>query len=535
MAGTSWDGTTCASPAPSPLATLSTLLTTPSATQSLYGTTTTCGIGFKPSTLAPLTTPTPLPASGGTFFTGAQESLWRARTLATSPFITNNDYMTGSPGDWTRIKTNASAFLKTPDSPVPSSEGTTRANYGINPRDAAFFYLMTASSSYVAPLRDYLVGAAQATQNDFTSLCFRDLAGVAQGDAYFGQAGWFARYVSTYDYIRKSLPSSDRLIIENYIRRQAYFFAAHTDWGLGGYPPSEISLFPNRLSGDYSVRGREASSTNSWEKWVYARQDTNGDGVIDTKDATTTFKLFAYTKSDGTLGPQLAVTSLYFNNRRSVQVYAFGMAGLLLNDKELINRSKRYYMEWLTWGVYPDGSQGEYNRNGDYAIPSQGIIYSFSNTQTAAYMAHWLATQGDRDLVDFSTMDGDYGTQTTDPSLAKTIAKEIKVYFDLRNKVLPWYYAEMWKSVQEPRESTYLGVWEVRGSIFGDFDIFHELGFLMVAPTFPSVPIVGNIMRDPAYTSLRFPGTTGKKVDTGNGTYWNDTYRIYPAIFLLRP
>jgi hypothetical protein len=93
----------------------------------------------------------------------------------------------------------------------------------------------------------------------------------------------------------------------------------------------------------------------------------------------------------------------------------------------------------------------------------------------------------------------------------------------------------MWKPVQEPRDATHLGNWEIRGSIYGDFDSFHELGLLMAAPSFPSVPIAGNIMRDPAYTSLRFPGSTGKSVDTGNGKYWNDIGKTYPAVFLLRP
>ena len=59
-----------------------------------------------------VTTASPLSAnaSTGVFFTSQEINFWRHRATS-GPFVHNNDFTQGSPGDWDRIKARAEAFV----------------------------------------------------------------------------------------------------------------------------------------------------------------------------------------------------------------------------------------------------------------------------------------------------------------------------------------------------------------------------------------------------------------------------------------
>jgi hypothetical protein len=314
--------------------------------------------------------------------------------------------------------------------------------------------------------------------------------------------------------------------VENFVRRNAHFFAAHIDWGIG-------MLFPKRLQGDYTVRGASAASTGE-AVWSARRVDTTGDCKVDANDDPTAFPVYAYTRADGSNGPRIPVVGEWFNNRRSVTTIAFGTAGLLLADPELVSRAKRYVMEWLTYSVFPDGSEGEYLRNGDYCIPNQGVIYSAQNVQGGMILARLLARQGDGSLTSFSTKQGLFGTESGSTGRAKSLELVASTHVGLRTRSLPWYFREAQKPIQAPRAATFLG--EMESHYMGGpkvTDNYHELGMLVAASVTPAIPITGLLLRDPKVTTLRFPGSTGNPVATGWGN-WSDAFGALPAPFLMR-
>jgi hypothetical protein len=327
--------------------------------------------------------------------------------------------------------------------------------------------------------------------------------------------------------VRAALPEADRAVIEAYVRRNAWFLAAHTDHFLA-------YLFPARLQGDYTRRTGDAAATGS-SAWVSQRVDTNGNCDIDAGDDAREFPAYAYSRADGTLGPRVAVLTQWFNNRRATHALAMAAAGLLLADEGLVMRAKRYVMEWLTYAVYPDGSSGEFARNGDYCIAKQGVIYNAMNIQAGLLSARLLARQGDRSLAEFSTRDGLYGTESGASGRPKSLALVAETLLSLSTRTLDWYRAEPQRASQVPRDATSLSRMDVNymgGSTA--MDDFHELTLLSGAAVVPGVPVVPVLTRDRSATTLRWPGSTGLAVVTGAGQ-WTDAWGVLPAAYLLRP
>jgi hypothetical protein len=409
-----------------------------------------------------------------------------------------------------------------------STPGAERAGHGVLARDAAFFHLITGDSAARTAVRDYLLEQAANPANDFpTTLCTTTLEGAVL-DAWFYQAAWLLRHVVTYDYVRGSLLPSERLQIENAILRNAYFFAAHNDLGLS-------SVFPKRLSGDYSVRADAAAAKTDRDKYWTKRYDTNGDCQVTPADDQQAMPVYAYVRADARLGPRITVLSQFYNNRRSAAAVASGAAGALLGDSNLIGSAKRYFMEWLTYGVWPDGSQGEYARNGDYCVGAQGVIYGAFNLQGATLLSRVLARLGDLSLLNFTTADGLFGSETPISGNAKSLELVISTHLKLLTGELRWFFHEPWRAVQVNSTAGMLGNMETHymGGPNG-IDAYHELGLLAVARHFPNQPVQEVVMRDKAVTTLRFPGSTGNPVVTGHGR-WNDCFNSLPAVLLLRP
>lgn len=495
-------------------------------------TTTTSNANCKVSYVAPASltsaTPAPTPSSGGVFYSNAELATWKGR-LTSGPFLKANDYTKGSPGDWDRIKLNAADFIKNGDKgPLLTSATDEFGRLGSGARDAAFLFLMTADGTAFTSVKAYLLAQVSNPAVDFpTRLCLTDKNNW-NPDGYFYQASWLLRYLVTYDFVRSALPSADRVTIENFIRRNAYMLATQLDAAL-------VNVFPNRLSGDYSKRLWAAATNNGIVSWWSKRYDTNGDCKVDSSDMASAAPVYTYLRADGVAGPRITELSQFYNNRRAATALTFGAAGIVLADPVLIGSAKRYTFEWLTYGVWPDGSQGEYARNGDYCIPQQGVIYSGSNTASAALLATLLTRQGDTTIQSFSTKDGLFGTQSTGSAPAKSLALTVQTQLGLINGTLKWYFYKPWIPNQKATEADALtGFRSYYMNGPKPLENYHELGLMPAAKILSSTPIAGMVMRDKAVTSLPFPGASGNSVTTGWGT-WNDPFNALPAPLLMRP
>ena len=470
---------------------------------------------------------TAIPASGGVFFTQAELGLWRQR-IAKGEYVKPNDVRPGSPGDWSRIQANAADFLSKGE---PVIEAATPASdlgwLGERARDHAFQARINNDSSAGVRLKAYLLAQAANPQLDFPgTLCITTSSGVTY-DAYYFQSTWLLRFMVTYDFARTWLGTADRVVVENFIRRNAYFLATHNDVELA-------QAYPARLYGDYSQLASNAAPVDDHARWWAKRYDTNGDCKVDGNDDATAQAVYAYVNGSGALGPRLSVLSQYYNNRRSLAAAAFGAAGVLLGDANLVASASRYVMEWLAYGVWPDGSQGEYARNGDYCIANQGVIYGSANLQAAGLLSQLLARQGDTSLITFSTRQGLIGTESVDAAPAKSLELAIGTYLKLINGQAKWYFYQPQKGIlQDYSSANSMSNFSVHymASPQG-MDDFHELGLLPLAPWLPRLPLAATVMRE--NSALPFPGATGNPVPTGNGR-WTDFFNAMPAVFLLRP
>lgn len=452
--------------------------------------------------------------------------------LASGPFMSVGDYRPGSPDELARMQRNAHDFVVGGEQALTAqtTEGL-RPTHGSRARDAAFMYLLEPQQGLLNALRAYLLAQASEPLNDLSArLCLREQDGSVR-DAWFAEASWLARYTVTYDAARAGLNGPTRLIVEQFIRRNAYFLAAQLDYGLN-------YIFPARAQGDYLQRGASAAATRESEQYLYSRFDTNGDCRVDGSDDSREFAVYAYANANGSPGPRVSVLSQWYNNRKSMNALAVGLAGALLDDPELVVRAKRYFTEWLTYSVYPDGSEGEYARNGDYCVANQGVIYAAFNVQGAVLLADVLARKGDRDLINFSTRDGLFGTEARAADPAKSIGLVIGTHLDLARGLRPWYQQKSFAPVQQISPLTHLGRMESRVfGVGGMTDSFHQLGLLIGAKSFPNQPIERVVLRDPQTTNLRWPGSTGNAVATGFGSWagaWTDAFNVYPSALMLR-
>ena len=512
----------------------------PQATLGALAATPGCANAFMPGANLIKSSAAALPASGGVFYSAAELSAWRQR-VAGKRFITAGDVQAGSPGDWSTINRNAQRFAEGAEpawsaslaansahSTTSAHSGSLRTTHGTLLRDAAFAHLIAPDAALLAKLRARLLAEVADPANDFARLCLRELSGQVP-DAWYAEAAWLLRLTVAYDFVRQALAAEDRRAIDNHLRRNASALAAQLDHGLN-------YLFPQRLSGDYSQRSRDAAASGE-AAWAGTRADTNGDCRIDPLDDPRSFAAHNYVRGDGSLGPRTSVLSQWFNNRRAISAAAVGAVGVMLGEAGLAQRAKRYTMEWLSYGVWADGSEGEYLRNGDYCIHKQGVIYAASNIQSGLLIARVLARQGDGSLLNFRTRAGLFGSESAAGQPDKSLLSVASTHIELLTGQRVWHRHEAQLSAPAPRPETALGASQVhymadaRGS-----DAFHELGLMIGARDLPSLPIAAVVLRDPAVLPRRFPGSTGLPVATGFGSWvgsWTDAFNALPAMLLL--
>lgn len=491
-----------------------------------------CRLGYQAP--ASLDTQPVLPLTPGQhlFFEAEQLPVWRERAL-NGRAQRLAGLPAGAPDDWQRLVDNARR-LQRDGEPLPTAvdDGQARATHGSLARDAAYHALIAQDGASLLAVRRYLQQQAQAPVNDFTQLCFVTLEGRAL-DGWYWHASWLLRYIVTFDAVRDQLPEAERMVAERLIRRNAHALAAHLDWGLA-------LVFPQRLNGDYQHRAADAAPTRDADTWWMKAYDTNGDCQVDAAEQAVRVPARAYVRGDGVMGPRLSVLSQWFNNRRSAAAAAVAAAGAVLDDALLRDRARRYVMEWLTYAVWPDGSEGEYARNGDYCIAQQGVIYAQTNLQTGWFTARLLARRGDAQLLAWQTCQGLFGTACAAATdRPKSLVALVQHQVALRTGTLDWHVPEPWRARPAPRAATALGAVGSR-YLNGErvTDNFHELALLNWGQGAAQPALAAWVLRDPAVTAQPFPGAQGHAVATGFGSWvgaWTDVFNAMPAVLLLRP
>lgn len=323
-----------------------------------------------------------------------------------------NDMPNGLPGDWARIKQYADEYVANPTANLWQGSTVQGTNYpvyeGVKLQQAAFCYLMykdtdlAAANKYAAAVR---LGLLQQITITAANISLWNLATV--GENGVNESRWITRLVMATDYIKDYLSVADKTLLNTWFLAQATFMANHIQ--AGGIGQS----FPRRLYNDYTVVGRDAKPTGeSYGIYVPGKYP---DGFE-----------YTHVNANGSLGNKISQLAIWWNNRNADKANMIGMVGHLLNNSNLIFQAKQYAKEWLKYSVYPDGTMGEYQRNGDYNIPQQGMSYGAVNMWQYIMLADACARKGDMELYNYSTSEGLHGTAGGPKTLRLTVEKYCK-------------------------------------------------------------------------------------------------------------
>lgn len=216
-------------------------------------------------------------------------------------------------------------------------------------------------------------------------------------DSFINEYAWLGRAFSAYIRTRNTASDSDKKMIDEWFLENAEFCMVHMQSFLD-------NNFPKREQNNYSDKGAFALKA----EYNQRRTTWNGDLI-----------------------PNLAN---WYNNRRSIAYFFLSIVGTGFADiypeqaARYRNEVKRYVKEWVTYSVFPTGESGEWSRNHSYPneygeyIEAQGLIYGAYNCATALNAALWFyLKKGDRELVDFKTRDGLWGTECSNGEPDKTI------------------------------------------------------------------------------------------------------------------
>lgn len=211
-----------------------------------------------------------------------------------------------------------------------------------------------------------------------TGLGYRKIPSNDASDGWFGTAYWLTRALFAFAASRQIATPTEDANISAWLMEQAVYMATMQDTQLAVY-------FPSRATGDYSNRAGSAATGENIGKYLYKG------------------------------GPLIPSVTLNYNNRRAACAHFVGQAGVYFNDAALIASAKRYFKEWVMFGVWGDGVQSEWQRNEGSSAPKQGLVYGTHNITGALEVAARTAAMGDRELADFSTTYGIWGTESATP------------------------------------------------------------------------------------------------------------------------
>ncbi|GEM_PF-2858850 len=340
------------------------------------------------------------------FSTNAEIEIWKDR-MQNGPFKSTNDFGINSPGDFERILKNANDFLRDPSAdritwsssgPADSETEKNRIRRAhANLRDAAFVYLITQDEKYANAVKKELLSQVRESSTDFGKSSVISAKENLDGSPYFDMANWLNRLVYSYDMVENNFSASEKTEMKNWFLTAAKVYQEHQD------NVRSIKLWPNRNVGDYTP------SSTAKEPSVYTHdggyQNLRGNG--------------------------------WYNNRQAVAVMFYGIAGIKFNNSTLASSAKRWFKEWLKFGIYPSGLTSEFSRSNS-SRPEAGYDYSSITADCMLSLADAFARKGDFELYDYQTSEGIGESKGGNKSLLlvlQTLSKLITdQYFDQKTQ-----------------------------------------------------------------------------------------------------
>ena len=407
-------------------------------------------------------------------------ALWKKR-MHTGPYKLAGDAGPNTPGDWQRIREYADEFCKSPfDSGNSGDWGLDLWTGYDRTIDSLDQYPIWQGIKLEAAAFTYLVAGDQKAGH-LAKQCLMRQIRMAKGAKRIGldvgawpwpkesnkkptfEAGtkectWLLRLALTYDYILPLLSLKEREEVVSYLRGSATYFARRAQKRFE-------ECFPARAWNDY---GQRIYLADPQGVRFFKPDPIYEPAEKDTPPAYGNM-ICTHVNADGSLGNPISRLAVIYNNRTAERMTFVLMAGLLSGDEWLVREAKSYQKEWLMFSVYPDGTYGEYERNGNYGNPSQGAMwYGALCLQSYILSADWTARRGDSTLYKMSTRDGAFNTVMPDTGKPKTLQLVLDRYADNCRGARPLYWGEVnpgqridtWNENEQAKFPTRYATWD---------------------------------------------------------------------------
>jgi len=310
----------------------------------------------------------------GLHVTQEELNIWRQRA-SSGPYQ----------NQWATIQSRADAFVANPDPRWTArttggcwvSGGTDTTPGRIldrGMRDAGLMYLLTGNAAYRNAVRTALLAQIAIPGTSFTANTNVWCSSNNFEQRYFEIANWVRRLVYAYDYIRPSLSASDITAIDDWLVGAANHFDVTMNVTLGW-------RFAGRLSDNYTCTGG-STFCPGYQKGL---THFGGKAVLVVHDG--------------------------WNNILATGAAVVGVIGIQQNNETLKRSAKRFFTEWLEYGVMPGGIPIEqYRWSGN--VPQTGYMYAGTTLGTMVTLADHFARAGDTSLYDLTTTEGIYGSES---------------------------------------------------------------------------------------------------------------------------
>jgi hypothetical protein len=340
----------------------------------------------------------------GLRYTPAEVAIWKQRSLS-GPYKSKGDLGAGtnSPGDWDRVVSYANKFLANPSAdrfqmigsttspmvvsaPCPNDPvmGPNGGMQGEALMDAAFIDLVNNTTTYFTTVRNELIWHATEPHLNFANRTFW----VPSNDINpgFTIAEFMMRMLFAYDVYKGQFNAGDKATLDQWFSDAAAYYKDNLQSYYG-------SKYLSRAGTDYTLSqaGNDQNTNGSLHRLFY---EANG-----TPSAANTGSL-----------------NRSYSNRTCDQALFLGAVGIFLNNSAYKTDAKRYYFEWLRYGVYPGNDISDMTRSIDTTTPDneeKGWNYCSGVVDTMGSLCDVFARAGDTSLYDFSTTEGTFSSQGT--------------------------------------------------------------------------------------------------------------------------
>ncbi|MES2731986.1 MAG: hypothetical protein V4714_09565, partial [Bacteroidota bacterium] len=489
-------------------------------------------------------------AQTGLHFTTAEVAVWRLRassqaTSGTTNYKVANDvpnYSTSpgnsnSPGDWKRITDFAADFNNNPSKHrftisfsgcIPKNGAfeptmvstTTSTPYtemarGEGMMDAAFVDLVMGTNTSVVNVRNELLWHAKVSSQpslnfaDQTRWC-RDGLSVSDYNPGFAITEWMMRLLFAYDCYKNNnnFTTDDRSILDTWFRNAGLYFQNDLDY----YYRNAFSPSRTTTLGETALPISQAQINAEKVPAKYPLYyNSNGIPPLD---------------SVGKLGQS-------YNNRMCTIARFIGAVGVFLKDASLKITAKRFFYEWLRYGVYPsmdiaDMSRTQQQLAAGIIEPEKGFDYAMGTAFVMSHLADIFARDGDESLVNYSTTEGYFGSQVTGTGSSKTLKGVIENLQKYLNGTHNRYAPHNGTS-----QNNGLSAYRINGTVIAPYEspgvITFDTWFALANKYYRDPNITSNYIRS-------FSGTTGypataKKIGSNNP--WSGCAAVIPATLFM--